>query len=657
MDSNIVMASAGSGKIFMPVRTLVGSGVQPSFLVMKREGVARVSKATILTGLPLAAPATALTCLGFVASLSAGRKSSRKQREGLRFLGRSAGASKALTVLEISQQQKRPEVEIRREAERLYGKRAHEVIEKYGVGKVKFYNKRDRLGVIEYQSGKGAHKEIKFDAEDVDENFLYANDGKVPRGIEVEFEVKKKDIGKRRAINLRFSVVQNMFELGLSQEVVEGAANALGLDPRKNPDAPSLITPAPVQSEAIPKLLAGDDVVIAAETGSGKTLAYQLPLVQTVKKWANERNLDYGLAFQASSPLALVICPTRELAQQSARTLKLICHHARLRVRLVIGGSLTWKSQKREISQIVDILVCTPDRALKFHQAGELFFKDLRYIAIDEADFILTQGFDDVQQLLALASEESRHTKTMRHTLVTASITKPLWKVLSDDPRWGNMRVLESRALHKPQQNCKHAFILTKGRDKIKLLAQMLQPELQDRVKPKQTIIFCNTIQACRSVFFQLQEFYKEAKHKIGTMHKEMLSADRNEAIKKFARQEFSIMVCTDIAQRGLDLPSCEHVICFDFPLNSIDYLHRAGRTARFGDFGKVTSLVKKGDKYLAKALERSVQLGKPIHNLSADRRDYLRGGSLSDLLTRHPRATREERGLPPVNPYAGGLR
>lgn len=657
MDSNIVMAPAGSGHMVMPVRTLVGSRVQPSFLVMKHEGTARASKATLLTGLPLAAPATALTCLGFVASVSAGRKSSRRQRAGLRLLGRFAGASKALTVLEIGQQQRRPEAEILREAQGPYGRGASDIKEKFGVGNVKFYNKRERVGMITYQTGQGTDKEIMFDGEDVDENFMYANDGKVPRGIEVEFDVKKKGVGKVRAVNLRFSVVQNMFELGLSQEVVEGAANALGLDPRKNPDAPSLITPAPVQSEAIPKLLAGDDVVIAAETGSGKTLAYQLPLVQTVKKWANERNLDYGLAFQASSPLALVICPTRELAQQSARTLKLICHHARLRVRCVVGGSMTWKSQLKEISQIVDVLVCTPDRALKFHQAGELFFKDVRYIAIDEADFILTQGFDDVYQLLRIASEESRHTKTMRQTLVTASITKPLWKVLSEDPRWRNMRVLESRSLHKPQQNCKHAFILTKGRDKIKLLAQMLQPELQGRVKPKQTLIFCNTIQACRSVFFQLQELYKDASHKIGTMHKEMLSAERNEAIGKFARQEVAIMVCTDIAQRGLDLPTCEHVICFDFPLNSIDYLHRAGRTARFGDFGKVTSLVKKGDKYLAKALERSVQLGKPIHNLSADRRDYLRGGSLSDLLQRHPRATREERGLAPVNPYAGGLR
>eukprot|EP00930_Biecheleria_cincta_P046505 TRINITY_DN32078_c0_g1_i1.p1 TRINITY_DN32078_c0_g1~~TRINITY_DN32078_c0_g1_i1.p1 ORF type:complete len:677 (-),score=100.92 TRINITY_DN32078_c0_g1_i1:181-2133(-) len=650
------MAPAGIGKISIPVRTVVGSRAQPFLVVTKREVSANANEAVSLTSLPGAASATALTCLAFAASLGALRKSSRGQRAGLRLLGRRAGASKALTVLEINERQKPLEGTLRRELRELFGGKARDMKEEFGVGKVTSYNKHKGFGVITYQTGT-KYVDIPFDEEDVDEQFLYANDGKVPRGIEVEFEVTWKDHVKKRAINLRFSVVQNMFELGLSQEVVEGAANALGLDPRKNPDSPSLITPAPVQSEAIPKILAGDDVVIAAETGSGKTLAYQLPLVQTVKKWANERNLDYGLAFQASSPLALVICPTRELAQQSARTLKLICHHARLRVRCVTGGSLTWKSQLKEISQIVDVLVCTPDRALKFHKAGELFFKDVRFVAIDEADFILTQGFDDVHQLLRTVSEESRHSKTIRQTLVTASITKPLWKVLSEDPRWRNMRVLESRALHKPQQNCKHVFIWTKGRDKMKLLAQMLQPELQGRVKPKQTLVFCNTIHACRSVFFQLQELYKDAKDKIGTIHKEMLTEERNLAIGKFARQEVAIMVCTDIAQRGLDLPTCEHVVCFDFPLNSIDYLHRAGRTARFGDFGKVTSLVKKGDKYLAKALERSVQLGKPIHNLSADRRDYLRGGSLSDLLARHPRATREERGLPPLNPYAGGLR
>ncbi|CAE8656857.1 unnamed protein product, partial [Polarella glacialis] len=100
------------------------------------------------------------------------------------------------------------------------------------------------------------------------------------------------------------------------------------------------------------------------------------------------------------------------------------------------------------------------------------------------------------------------------------------------------------------------------------------------------------------------------------------------------------------------------HVVNFDMPLNSIDYLHRAGRTARFGESGKVSSFVKKGDRYLAKAIERSAQLGKPINNLSADKRDYLRGGALADVIGRHPRTVRLERGnARPDKQYDGSLR
>jgi len=564
-----------------------------------------------------------------------------------------------LTVLEISKQKAMgpSEAQLMREGrarELRFGKPFFE--EKRGLGKVTKFNPPH--GVLRCAEPS---EDYYFHIDDVPSDFLQANDGKVDVGADVEFEYAGKYRGMKRAKNLRFSVVQSFYELGLKPEVVQGAASALGLDPRDNAEGPDLIIPAPVQSEAIPKVLGGDDVVIAAETGSGKSLAYMLPLVQRVRELSEERSLDYGLAFRSGSPLGLVICPTRELAMQAERTLKLICYHAKLRVRCVYGGSLTWKKQHKSITGIVDILVATPDRLKKFHDAKDIWFKDIAHVCIDEADFLLTQGFADLQEILKAVTAESRHRKNLRHTLITASITKPLWKIFQEDKRWRHMRVLESRSLHRPQANCTHSMLLTKGRDTMKMLTQLLQPELTGRVSTRSTVVFCNTIGCCKAVGFKLKQAFADRAPRIGCLHKEMLTAERNEVLQMFSKGDLDVLVCTDIAQRGLDLPSCAHVVNFDFPLNSIDYLHRAGRTARYGEPGKVTSLVKKGNKYLAKAIERSLQLGKPINDLSADRRDYLRGGALGHLMEHHPRAskylTAEQRKLPERKEYAGGLR
>jgi len=535
--------------------------------------------------------------------------------------------------------------------------------EQRGVGKICDWLPHKGIGYL--LCGSPPEK-IIFHIYDVPPEYLQINGGKVPMDADVEFEFGGVYRGRKRAKNLVFPNIRNFTELGLKPEVVEGAARSLGLDPRENPEAPKLVTPAPVQQEAIPHILGGDNVVIAAETGSGKSLAYMLPLVQLVRKIAQARNMDYGLAYRAASPVALVICPTRELAMQAYRTLKLISYCAKCRVRLVHGGSMTWKKQRQEISQIVDILVCTPDRLMKFYDSKDIKLSEVAHIAIDEADFLLTQGFEDLYKILDTVHQESRYKSQMRYTLVTASITKPLWKIFQEDKRFRTLKVLESRALHKPQANCSHTMVLTKGRCKVRLLTQIVQRDLGEEslrrgLIPRQTLVFCNALVAAKSICYQLKELFPHMQEKIGMLHKEMLTAERGEVLKKFVATDLHVLVCTDLAQRGIDLPNCQHVVNFDFPLNSIDYLHRAGRTARYGEPGKVTSLVRKGDKALAKGIERSVQLGKPINELSADKRDYLRGGALGELMERHPRAAKtmspEERGRPPNKPYRGGLR
>ncbi|CAJ1420102.1 unnamed protein product [Effrenium voratum] len=110
------------------------------------------------------------------------------------------------------------------------------------------------------------------------------------------------------------------------------------------------------------------------------------------------------------------------------------------------------------------------DMLLKFHKARDLRLEEVAYLAIDEADFLLTQGFQDLYEILDLVEQESRYKKNLRYSLITASITRPLWKIFQDDPRFRSLKVLESRALHKPQANCSHTMLLTKGRCKVRML-------------------------------------------------------------------------------------------------------------------------------------------------------------------------------------------
>ncbi|CAE7261115.1 RH39 [Symbiodinium sp. CCMP2592] len=280
---------------------------------------------------------------------------------GSRTLCRAKG-SRALTVMEEVEEWKNRPMEATvlqqgLEMERRFGRPYFD--EKRGIGKVCDWLPHRGFGYL--LCGSPPEK-IIFRASDVPQDYLASKGGKVPMEADVEFNLAGTWRGRKRAKDLVFPMAGNFTELGLKPEVIEGAANSLGLDPRENPDAPALLNPAPVQQEAIPYILNGDNIVIAAETGSGKSLAYMLPMVQIIRGMAQARNMDYGLAYRAGCPLALAICPTRELAMQAYRTLKLISHHAKCRVRLVHGGSMTWRKQRQEISQVVDILVCTPDR-------------------------------------------------------------------------------------------------------------------------------------------------------------------------------------------------------------------------------------------------------------------------------------------------------
>lgn len=178
-----------------------------------------------------------------------------------------------------------------------------------------------------------------------------------------------------------------------------------------------------------------------------------------------------------------------------------------------------------------------------------------------------------------------------------------------------NMKVVEVDGVHRILPHVQHKFEPSGGGDKISQLKTVLAQMRQKRV-----LVFCNTIDSCRAVDYAINE---DGQSKTLSYHGDMNSVERQGNMDAFRRGDAKILVCTDIAARGIDIPDIDHVVMFDFPMNPIDYLHRAGRCGRAGRKGCVTSLISKRDEVLANAIQNCIKKGLPIDSLSASKRDY----------------------------------
>lgn len=398
--------------------------------------------------------------------------------------------------------------------------------------------------------------------------------------------------------------------LGMLTEVHD-AVVSLGFD-----------NPSPIQRIAIPQVMSGGNLVVAAATGSGKTLAYLLPVINSLK---GQEQVEKGLVRSAGRPRALVLVPTRELASQVLDVTKKLSHTAKVSSCGVFGGE-DYGVQKRDLSSIVDIVVGSPGRLVKHRDKGSLHLSQVTHVVIDEVDTMLTQGFGTdimalIRPMIKLAAEGRR--SPVQFVLVSATITTALKKLLKEG-EFPKIRMVETRDVHRPLPSLQHTMIDCKGRDKLSLLVDILRQ--YSRVD-KRTLVFCNTVASARAT----QHSLREAGIDSIAYHGEVPSEGRATALADLmAEGGPKHMVCTDIAARGLDMPDINHVVMFDFPLNPIDYLHRSGRTARMGAKGRVTSLVAKRDQVLAAAIERAVTTGAQLDTLSSRRSDYEPGGKLA---------------------------
>ncbi|MGP1252959.1 MAG: DEAD/DEAH box helicase [Kiloniellales bacterium] len=371
-------------------------------------------------------------------------------------------------------------------------------------------------------------------------------------------------------------------ELGLSPEVRRAVAES-GYE-----------TPTPIQEMAIPYVLMGRDVMGVAQTGTGKTASFTLPMIDI---------LASGRA-KARMPRSLILEPTRELAAQVGENFEKYGRYTGLTHALLIGGE-SFKDQQALLERGVDVLIATPGRMLDLFERGNILLADTKLLVIDEADRMLDMGFiPDVERIVKLLP-------AIRQTLFFSATMAPEIRKLTDAFLM-NPKVIKVAPPASPAKTVTQRLVRCGSEPKQKRAALR---QLVDRAGESlgSGLIFCNRKRDVGIVYRSLQRHGYDA----AELHGDMAQPARMETLDRFKKGEVRLLVCSDVAARGLDIPKVSHVFNFDVPSNAEDYVHRIGRTGRAGRSGEAFTLVSRLDFKLLTAIEKLI--GGKIEELGSD--------------------------------------
>jgi len=381
-------------------------------------------------------------------------------------------------------------------------------------------------------------------------------------------------------VELQESGEAESFEtLGLSEKVLQAVSDA------------GYRIPTPIQREAIPLILRGRDVIGLAQTGTGKTAAFTLPLVDLLIDGPRRTR-------------AVVLTPTRELCMQVEQSIQKYARHSQLSVAAVFGG-VPLEPQEKALREGVDVVVATPGRLIDHLERQNVVFDDLETLVLDEADRMLDMGF--APQINRLVGEMPRY----RQTLLFSATMPP------------EVEVLARKYLRKPivvqigrrseaANTVTHAVYPVPRERKSALLAHLLRDGELDSV-----LVFVRTKIGADRVVRHLTDEGIEAT----AMHADKTQVHRTKAIADFRSGKIRVLVATDIAQRGLDISGITHVISYDVPQQSEDYVHRIGRTGRASKEGDAFTFMAPDEIAMVRTIE-SV-LGKPIPRVSVPGYDF----------------------------------
>ncbi len=355
-------------------------------------------------------------------------------------------------------------------------------------------------------------------------------------------------------------------ELGLSEPILR----AIGEKGYRHP--------TPIQAQAIPFVLMGRDVLGTAQTGTGKTAGFVLPMLDILS----------GSRARARMPRSLILEPTRELALQVAENFVQYGKYLKLTHALIIGGESV-SDQRDVLMRGVDVLIATPGRLIDMFERGGILLSDSRLLVIDEADRMLDMGFiPDVERIVSLLPRN-------RQTLFFSATMAPEIKRLGDAFLQNPKEVTVSRSA-SVATTITEGLVLVADHDKREALRRLVRTE-----HVQSALVFCNRK---RDVDI-LHKSLVRHRFNAGALHGDMAQSVRFATLEKFKAGELQLLVCSDVAARGLDIGGMSHVFNFDVPHHAEDYVHRIGRTGRAGLEGKAFTIANPEDRAAVAAIEK----------------------------------------------------
>lgn len=349
--------------------------------------------------------------------------------------------------------------------------------------------------------------------------------------------------------------------------------------------------PTPIQEQAIPEILEGNDIIACAQTGTGKTAAFVLPIL----------SMNTGINTNHGSIRTLVIVPTRELALQIDQQVEGFAYFSPIGSIAVYGGNdgSNWDRQRAALEGGTDLVIATPGRLMQHIQMGYVDLSKIEHLILDEADRMLDMGFyDDIMAIIKYLPEK-------RQTLMFSATMPPkirqLARTILNNPVEINL------AVSKPAENILQAVYLVEDNQKLELLSSLVS----GKEYVQSVLVFASTKSEVKDIERRLTRGSINAK----AIHSDLEQKQREEVLREFRNRKFQVMVATDIISRGIDIEDIDLVLNYDVPHDPEDYVHRIGRTARAQSDGVAITFVNKKQRSTLAKIEKF--LGKPIFKIS----------------------------------------
>lgn len=341
-------------------------------------------------------------------------------------------------------------------------------------------------------------------------------------------------------------------------------------------------TPSPIQQQAIPAVLSGKDIMAAAQTGTGKTAGFTLPILE---------RLSHGQKVSSNNVRALILTPTRELAAQIQENVSVYSRNLPLTSTVVFGG-VKINPQMQKLRKGTDILVATPGRLLDLYQQNAVKFSQLEVLVLDEADRMLDMGFiRDIRKILDLLPKKRQN---LLFSATFSTEIRELAKGLVNDPV--EISVTPENSTAKTVEQCIYPADVKK---KPLMLVKLIKDNHWEQV-----LVFTRTKHGAN----RLATFLNDRRISAAAIHGNKSQGARTRALSEFKSGQIKVLVATDIAARGIDIPQLPQVVNFELPKVAEDYVHRIGRTGRAGETGKAISLVCAAEASELFSIERLIQ-------------------------------------------------